>query len=439
MNKIIFNINLAFNAILSNKTRAMLTALGIIFGVAAVISMLAIGQGAQFEILNQIKLVGVNNIVIDAVVKEEQEAMSVKGKKENKKYSPGLTLKDAKSVAQIIPSVQLVSPEVVHQTFAVRAGKIQNAKLVGVTDNFFNLYDFKLNQGSVFNEYQLTAGKPVCIIGNSIKTQFFNREDPINKWIKCGDVWLKIIGVLEKKDISDHAIQNLNIRDYNQDIYTPVQTMLVRFKNRALVSTLKQPYSEDEDVKKKPPDKNYHQLDKLVVQVKKTSLLASTTEIISRMLKRKHFGIQDFEITVPELLLKQEQKTKDIFNVVLGAIAGISLIVGGIGIMNIMLASVMERIKEIGIRMSVGARKEDIISQFLAEAVLISMTGGIIGVLLGVTFAFLIEEFFEIKTIITFSSIIISFGVAASVGLIFGIMPAKKAAEQDPVVSLRHE
>ena len=217
--------------------------------------------------------------------------------------------------------------------------------------------------------------------------------------------------------------------------------MLVRFKNRALISLVKKSYSdEEEEIKKiKPPDLNYHQLDKLVVQVQKTSFLSSTTEIISRLLKRKHHGVQDFEIKIPELLLKQQQKTKDIFNVVLGAIAGISLVVGGIGIMNIMLASVMERIKEIGVRMAVGARKEDIVFQFLTESVLISMTGGIIGVFIGVAFAFLIEEFFEIKTIITFSSVIISFGVAASVGLIFGIMPAKKAAEQDPVVSLRHE
>jgi len=147
----------------------------------------------------------------------------------------------------------------------------------------------------------------------------------------------------------------------------------------------------------------------------------------------------DFEITIPELLLKQQQRTKSIFNFVLGAIAGISLLVGGIGIMNIMLASVMERIKEIGLRMSIGAKKRDIIAQFLFEAVMISVSGGFVGVFLGVVFAILVSNFADIETSVTFISILISFGVAASIGIIFGITPAQRAAQQDPIVSLRHE
>ena len=181
------------------------------------------------------------------------------------------------------------------------------------------------------------------------------------------------------------------------------------------------------------------QLDKIVVQVKESSQLVSTNEVLTQMLNRRHGNNDDFEIKVPELLLKQEQRTKDIFNIVLGAIAGISLVVGGIGIMNIMLASVMERTKEIGIRIAIGARKKDIVVQFISEAVIISVIGGLIGILLGVIIAKSITQFTGILTIVSMSSIVISFGVSASVGIVFGYMPAKRAAMKDPVSSLRYE
>jgi putative ABC transport system permease protein len=184
---------------------------------------------------------------------------------------------------------------------------------------------------------------------------------------------------------------------------------------------------------------NYHQIDKLVVQVAETELLNPVAEIISRVLERRHYDVVDYEITIPELLLKQQQRTNQIFNFVLGAIAGISLLVGGIGIMNIMLASVLERIKEIGLRLSLGAKKKDIVTQFLFEAVMISISGGLIGIMLGVILAVLVSKFAQIPTIITFTSVLLSFGVAATVGLIFGITPAKRAASQDPITSLRYE
>ena len=184
---------------------------------------------------------------------------------------------------------------------------------------------------------------------------------------------------------------------------------------------------------------NYHQLDRLVVQVAATEKMLQTAEVIARMLQRRHSEVIDFEIQIPELLLKQQQRTNDIFNYVLFAIACISLLVGGIGIMNIMLASVLERIKEIGLRLSLGAQKLDIINQFLLEAMMISVTGGLLGVILGITIAILVSALADIPTVITFGSVILSFGVAATVGLIFGIAPARKAASQDPIQSLRYE
>jgi len=184
---------------------------------------------------------------------------------------------------------------------------------------------------------------------------------------------------------------------------------------------------------------NYNQLDKIIVQVEETEQLQSTTEVLSRMILRRHSEVKDFEIIVPELLLKQQQRTKDVFNIVLGAIASISLVVGGIGIMNIMFASVMERIKEIGTRMAIGAKKTDIVVQFLSEAIMISVSGGFIGVLFGVIIAKLINQFADILTIVSPFSVVIAFSVSAAVGVIFGYSPAKRASEKDPIESLRYE
>jgi putative ABC transport system permease protein len=230
-------------------------------------------------------------------------------------------------------------------------------------------------------------------------------------------------------------------------VFTPLKTLLIRYKDRSLVNQASLNNSSTfyfgggsmmiMDNEGSGVEEN--QLDKIVVQVKESDQLASTAIALKKMMKRRHQGVEDFEIKIPELLLKQEQKTKDIFNIVLGAIAGISLIVGGIGIMNIMLASVMERIREIGVRRATGATKKDIVLQFISEATFISITGGFIGILLGVIMAKVITATTDISTVVSFWSIIISFGVAASVGIIFGYLPAKKASEQDPVESLRHD
>ncbi len=445
------NFYVAFDAVIANKLRSLLTALGIIFGVAAVIAMLAIGNGAQQEILEQIKLVGVNNIVITPVVEQKEEKVDEGSeKKEKKKFSPGLTLRDVEGIKKVIPSITRISPEIILDTYLIKNGTRRSAKLVGVTPDYFELANFRLARGKMFNEEQMQRGDPVCIIGNSIRAKFFPTEDPIGKSIKMGGVWLKVIGVLEERLISQSSIAKLGIRDYNMDVYTPLQTVLIRYENRDLITEsmirganlasggrFMIVISTDED--ESSAVANYHQLDRLVVQVKETELLTPTADVLARYLERSHFGVVDYEITIPELLLKQQQRTKSIFNFVLGAIAGISLLVGGIGIMNIMLASVMERIKEIGLRLAIGARKEDIILQFLNEAVMISISGGLIGVLLGVVLAMAVSNVAGIPTIISPFSILLSFGVAATVGLIFGITPARKAAGQDPITSLRHE
>jgi len=448
-------LNIAIEAVFANRFRSMLTALGIIFGVAAVIAMMAIGNGARQEILDQIKMVGVNNIVITPILEmsgssgENSEEQS--GQKMQKKFSPGLTLEDAESIGQIIPEVIRISPEVTYETTIIKSGKHSSAKLTGVTNDFFHVYSLGLQEGQYFSEEHLVSGSPVCIISPAIKSKFFSKEDPLGKTIKCGGIWLTVIGVLENRFVTEEAEGNLGIAGYVDNIYAPIQTVMRRYKDRSLINAaalrggsssitvIDGGIAAFSSVTGGMDVSNLNQVDKIVVQMSDSEFLPAATKATVRMLKRRHMEVEDFKVEVPELLLKQEQRTKDVFNIVLGVIASISLIVGGIGIMNIMLASVMERIKEIGIRRATGATRRDIIMQFLTEATLISLTGGIIGIVLGIAFALVITRSTGILTIVSPLSIFVSFGVSAFIGILFGYMPAKRAAEQDPVESLRYE
>ena len=451
------DIHIAVEAIFANRVKSILTALGIIFGVAAVISMLAIGNGAEQEILEQIKLVGVNNIVITPSSFTVNEGGSSNENDNNKpggkKFSKGLTLLDVEAIKQVVPTIERITPVISFNYSALLDGISKPVVLEGIENSYFDLFNMQLASGNRFNELQTEKGLPVCIIGDNIKTQFFRQEEPVGKYIKCGQIWLKIVGVVERRDFTASASDELGISSSDNKIFIPVHTMLLRFKNRSLlradeiakanqragggdgmVVIIGGAEQTDNTIDNDP---NLNQLDKIIVQVKDTEQLSQSANLIKRMMLRRHSELYDFEVTIPELLLKQQQKTKNIFNVVLGAIAGISLIVGGIGIMNIMLASVMERIREIGIRQAVGAKQKDIIAQFLAESTLISLTGGIIGIVLGIALSKIITVVFDIKTIVSFFSIFIAFGVSVVVGITFGYLPAKKASENDPVVSLR--
>ncbi len=451
------DVIIAFEAILANKLKSVLTALGIIFGVAAVISMLAIGKGAQQEILEQMEMVGVNNILITPII-EVDDSSDDEGDKQQNKFSRGLSMLDVEAIQDVLPSVNRISPEISYNSNVVLNGMKYPAKLVGVTNDYFGLYNLPLEGGYYFTEFHEDRGIQVCLIGANIRAKFFSKIDPLGQYIKFDGVWLKVIGVLEKTDISLTGFEDTGVNVYNDNIYIPIKTMLMRYQNRALINT-KQVTSANTNIRigggrgsmtvnvsgtgssdpNQSGSSNYHQLDRIVVQVDETERLNPSTEVLSRMIMRRHSNVKDFEITVPELLLKQQQRTKDIFNIVLGAIASISLVVGGIGIMNIMFASVMERIKEIGTRMAIGAKKMDIVVQFLSEAILISVTGGLIGIFLGIVFSRLIEELAGILTIVSVGSVIIAFGVSAAVGIIFGYSPAKRAAERDPIESLRYE
>ena len=447
MQRTLFNFILAVEGVMDNRLRAILTALGIVFGVSAVIAMLAIGTGAKQEILDRMKLIGTNNINIQSLLEAEDgesEEENTNGENKNP-YSPGLTLNDAETILNIIPTVEAISPEIILPVSVVQNGLLKKANCVGVTNTFFELNNLKIQEGTLFHHIHFQKGMPVCVIGNNIQAKFFSKENPIGKTIKCGKTWLRIIGVMQKRFTSKRSLEDLGIRDYNSDIYIPIETALLRFKNRAAVNkrqlNTNQRFAnaDDEGDNNDNEAKNYHQLDRLVVRVQDSKQLISTASVVGRMLKRRHLDQKDFKIEVPELLLEQEQKTQETFNIVLAVIAGISLLVGGIGIMNIMLASVLERIKEIGLRRSLGATRQDIVLQFLFESIFISLIGGFLGVFLGIAAANTIASIAEITTIVSNWSIVLSFGVAASIGLIFGIVPARRASLLDPIKALRND
>jgi putative ABC transport system permease protein len=396
------------------------------------------------------RLLGSNNVVITPLVEQEEGRAEEPSAKQVKKFSTGLTYADAVAIAAGIPAVEVAAAEIVVNSSITREGVRRSGKVVGVDTAYFRLTNLELGSGSWFSPMQVQRGLPVAIIGHGVRSRFFTTDAPIGGRLKVGEIWVTVIGVLADRRLAGQSAR-LGIRDPNMDVYVPVHTMLLRFRNRAQLTqrdielaarqanTGGAANADAESEDRRQERLNRHQLDRIIVRVTDSRLVSSVAEIARRMLERRHNTVVDFEITVPELLLRQEQRTKTIFNLVLGAIASISLVVGGIGIMNIMLASVLERIREIGLRRALGATQKDVLFQFLAEAVIISVAGGIAGILVGSGLSSGIERFAGIQTIVSFVSVVVAFGVSVTVGLVFGIVPAYRAARQDPIACLRYE
>ncbi len=447
----LFALRTALEAVTHNRLRAGLTSLGILFGVASVIAMLAIGKGAEQEILEQMRLLGTNNVIVTPYEEQEEgKAENQNDSKQPKKYSPGLSIGDVEAIRSVIPQLDAVSGEVVVNTTITREGVRRSGRVVGVDTSYFRLLNLEIAQGTLFSAAQATGELPVAIIGHGVRNRFFTTEEPIGRRLKVGEHWFTVIGVLADRQTIGENADKLGIRDASMDVYVPVRTMLLRIRDRARLTVqgveaaaqaegMVVVGGDEESEERRSERTNPHQLDRIIVRVHEASAVPQVADIMRRLLARRHNAVVDYQITVPELLLKQEQRTKTIFNVVLGAIASISLIVGGIGIMNIMLASILERIREIGVRRAMGATQENILAQFLVEAVLISVVGGTAGILVGAGISAAIEQFAGIRTLVAPLSIIVAFGVSLTVGLVFGIVPAWRAARQDPVVCLRYE
>ncbi len=407
------NIRLALSGLADHKFRSFLTMLGIIFGVASVITMLSIGEGAKREAIAKYQDLGVNNIIVREKKLSDEELEEVRAK-----FSLGLSLQDAKVIEEIVPGVVNTASQAEIDSEVKYFDRSAKSTIIGVTPNFLPMMNYRVSKGELISDNQYSERLRVCILGTSVAATLFKNEDPIGKQVKIEDQWLEVIGVLESKALFTETVGELAARDLNLDVYVPLTTFLNRFtRKNELTSEIQQ----------------------VTVQVDNSDRLLEASNLIGEILKRHHFNNDDYGIVIPYELLKQEEKERQIYNFLLGAIAAISLLVGGIGIMNIMLATVMERTREIGIRRAIGARKVDIMSQFVTESVVISITGGIIGVLLGVSLSLTVSLFTDVNTFIRPYSIVIAFAFSVIVGISFGYLPAKNAANLKPVDSIRYE
>ena len=406
-------VKIAISALLDHKFRSFLTMLGIIFGVASVIAMLSIGEGAKREAIAKYQDLGVNNIIVRERKMSNSEIEEVRAK-----FSQGLSLADATAIRDIVPGVEEVAPQAEKSVEAQVGDKSAKSTLLGVTPAYIEILNYEIGDGTFLTETQLDGKEKVCVIGAGLARQFFSNGSALGQMIKIEDQWMEVVGVLKSKAVFTETVGELASRDLNNDIYVPLTTFNKRFaKDNALASEIMQ----------------------ITVQVNSSDRLMEASEVIRNLLDRHHFNNNDYTIVIPLELLKQEENERKIYNFLLAAIAAISLIVGGIGIMNIMLATVMERTREIGIRRAIGARQGDIRNQFVIEAVTISVTGGLIGVILGLSLAFGIALFTDVSTCVRLYSVIIAFTFSVIVGIAFGYLPAKRAAELSPIESIRYE
>jgi len=409
-------LDLSITGLTSHKLRTCLTMLGIIFGVAAVIAMLSIGEGAKQEALEQIRQMGIHNIIVQHWNPNEDDAGDEEG--DDGDSSEGLSVYDAEAIAEICPFAEIVSPQRELKTRA-RAGSTRlQTMIVGTTPNYLDVLNADLDQGVFITEDDIVNARRVCVLGSDAKRKLFYVAEALGQQIKLHNQWFTVVGILEDKGAAGGKIGGvLEVRNTDEDIYVPLTTLLKRFKWEPVDAELTQ----------------------ITIKVADAGRLQEAANIVRSVIKRRHRGVEDFKIAIPEELLRQSQRTQQIFNIVMGCIAGISLVVGGIGIMNIMLASVLERTREIGIRRALGARRADVLAQFLTEAVMVSLIGGIIGIMLGYSMTKVITLYATWKTIVQPWTIILSFGVAAAVGVGVGYYPARKAALLNPIDALRYE
>jgi putative ABC transport system permease protein len=373
--------------------------------------MLAIAAGAERQALEMIDRLGVRNVLVRARVLKPDELQEVR------KKSPGVALRDAAAIAEAVEGVEAVLPRVNVDAYKVMsAGGKTNSKVLGVSHRHAELFGVRCSEGRFLDERDERAFANVCVIGQAARRDLFGFGDAVGHEVKVNDLWLEVVGVAAAGGGAD-SFQGVAIGSPAREIYLPVSTAMRKL---------------DRDATKSP-------LDEIVVRLGKAASPRDTASVVRTLLERLHAGAEDFELVVPELLLEQSRRTQRLFSIVMGCIAGISLLVGGIGIMNIMLATVLERTREIGVRRAVGATRREIRDQFVVEASAVSVVGGVAGVAMGIIIARVVAASAGWPTVVTVFSVLLSFGVSISVGLAAGIYPAVRAAMLDPIEALRHE
>ena len=395
-----------------HKLRSFLTMLGMIFGVGAVIAMLSIGAGAEEESLRAIANLGIRNIIIQAKDFKTEELRQIRME------SLGVSMRDADALQNVLKPKPLITASRVIKTYQVNSESARSdSRVLGVSSTYAEIQNLKILQGSFFSAQEEKDNAQVCVLGMAAKQKLFGFDEAVGKQIKINDVWMTVVGVLGDAVVEKQEFEGVKVQNPNNDIFIPTTTALRKFD----VDTVE------------------NELNEIIVRIDDSADIKEQAATIGNLMSVMHRYVDDYSIVVPEKLLEQNKKTQEIFNIVMGAIASISLLVGGIGIMNIMLASVLERTTEIGLRRAIGARKIDIRIQFMAEAVAISFAGGLIGIGLGYGISMAVARFSGWSTIVTAASVILSFSVSSIIGLVFGIYPAVQASNLDPIECLRYE
>ena len=399
----------------AQKTRTFLTALGIVFGVGSVIGMLSIGAGAREQSLRFIEQLGVRNVLVDSRAASSPEELQ-----QRRRSSQGLTERDVRILEANVDGLEVLSPRrSLHPAKVLPKPSTTVPELYGVRPSFAVIHNLRAVEGRLLNEDDNTNSAAGCVLGDAAKVATLGYGPAVGKYVKVNDNWLRVVGVLEQQIVDGGAGNAGRKDDRNNSIYIPFSTFQYRFWDQTR-------FLKDE-------------LDGVDLRLKSGVDSVEAAKVVTAILNSTHRNVEDFSVTIPAALLAQQKRTQTIFTYVMVAIAAISLLVGGIGIMNIVLATVMERTREIGIRRAIGARRGDILRQFLSESILISGVGGLLGVAFGMGLSWIIAQAADWKTIVTTASVLVSFGVAVAVGVLFGIYPAMKAAQVDPIEALRYE
>lgn len=396
--------------------RTFLTMLGIVFGVAAVISMVSIGAGAEREAIEELKRFGTDSIRVNTRIIEGESL-----KEAIKLFARGLSRSDGEFLRENCDFVELAVPEKTTDAKLYVMGAKPLAAVVGVGDHFLPASRFEVSRGRFFTSNEIARSAMVAVLGQGIAHEVFADNDPIGEVVQIGKHRFMVIGVMQRQGEGKGRLA-IKTRNHDSDVYIPISTAIEKLP------------------KDNPDDKDlFHEVSALWITIKEGIDMVAARDVVASILLRRHRGVESFETLVPLEILQQSQQTQQLFNLVMAMIAGISLLVGGIGIMNIMLASVNERTREIGVRRAMGASENDIVAQFLAESTMISLLGGLAGIVIGMLLSFVISAYTGWTTVIPISSVFIAFFVSVTVGIVFGAFPAFKAAKLDPVTALRYE
>jgi putative ABC transport system permease protein len=420
-------VRMAVKNLSQYKMRAGLTVLGIIFGVCSVVAMLSVGEGASQEIQEQLKRLGSRNILIKSMKLPEEKLSGGQTQGGSALAEYGITFEDLKRLSIYVPNLESITPLKTIRADIRRGDQNAEANIVPTVPWWPSITNHRMLAGRFFSVQDDEKREPSCVIGARLARQLFPTIDPIQKEIWIGDDLYRVIGVIgDAYSTPDFENKPLWFVGENADIYVPMETYRSRSGDK--IMRFQQGSNTLEKV----------ELHEVILTLNTQQDVMTAASVVRDLLARYHRR-QDYEIVVPLQLIRQAQETRRLFNIVLGSIAAISLIVGGIGIMNIMLATVSERTREIGIRRALGACRRDIVIQFLVETTLLSTFGGVVGLIGGAIIPMFITLVTHVKTVLTPSSFIVAFSVSVAIGIVFGIYPARRAALMDPIEALRHE